>query len=216
MSMNLSFCKAQWLKGALLTLAATAWSCLAAGSASAGTSTDYYRIEEDWQIVLGTPNSASSTPQISMEMAPDPNAALAGVFLINYGDTPDFVAGGAQAQLWNQDTNLALADFRSNAFSTAGDTITFTLYMERSNGQLKFGVVKGNCASWGLVGNSKMNLTYPDNTPNFPSYQSSYSVNHATIVVGASRVQSMTLLQVRKYKANKNNYDTEPSQNVFP
>ena len=177
----------------------------------------YDRIEEDWELILNTPDGANGSPQIAFEMTPDAGSPLTGIFLINDRDTPNFIAGGVQVQLWNGDTNVATANFGSTTLSNKDEKITFTLYMDRqTGGQLKYGVLRGLCTTWGDLSKASLNVSCPDNTNTFTNYLSANSVGNAQITLGASRVKSLKVLQVRKYYVKGSGKDTESGITVYP
>lgn len=177
----------------------------------------YDRIEEDWELILNTPDGATGSPQIAFEMTPEAGSPLTGIFLINDRDTPNFLAGGVQVQLWNGDTNTATADFGSTTLANVDEKITFTLYMDRQTaGQLKYGVLKGQCTTWGDLGKAPLNVSCPDTMNTFTNYLSANSVSNAQIMLGANRVKSLKLIQVRKYYVKGQGKDTETGITVYP
>lgn len=178
----------------------------------------YDRIEEDWELIVGTPDKVTGSPQIALEMKPEAGSAFTGIFLINYRDTPDFLIGGVQVQLWENDVCRHEMDYRSNALGNVGEKIPFTLYLDRQNGsQLKFGVSKGKCQTWGdLGGGAPLDVMCIDPSTTFTTYDSNNSKLAAQIVAGETRVTSLKLLQVRKYYANKKGFDTETGSTVYP
>ena len=71
-------------------------------------STAVTRVEEDWELVIGTPSTNSDAPQVTCLISPLPNAdSYHATFVVNNHDMPTFVAGGLQLQVWNGKTLLA-------------------------------------------------------------------------------------------------------------
>src|SRR5690348_6704276 len=102
---------------ALLALAIGA----SVGTAAAQTvdTSQVKQVQEDWELVIATPDSTKGGPQISTLMSPsgDDNASFV-VFNLNYRDEPAFAAGGMQTQAWRDRTLLT--------HSTVGTTLLNT------------------------------------------------------------------------------------------
>jgi hypothetical protein len=174
------------------------------------------RIEEDWELVLNTPDTVNASPQIVLEMTPETGSPLTGLFLINYGDTPDFSIGGFQLQLWRSGTNVATESFACPPFDVPGETIAFTLSLDRqSAGRLSYGIMRGTCKAWKDLGKLP-DVTCTDQTSVFANYDSQNSVKNAQILCGEQRIKSLRLVQVRKYYANSKRVDTESGVVVYP
>lgn len=181
--------------------------------------TVYERIEEDWELVLATPDGEAASPQIALQMKPESSSPLTGMFLINYHDTPAYTAGGVQIQMWDRNTNVATADYPASTLTTQDEVIPFTLYMDRSTGNLRYGVCGGSCITWGdlAAAPEEIGVETPDNSTSFPQYDSAFSLRNAEIVCGATRVKSLRLLEVRKYYATRNGYVADSTiHQVYP
>lgn len=179
----------------------------------------YDRIEEDWELVLATPDGQAGSPQIEFQMKPEPNSSLTGMFLINYHDTPAYTAGGVQIQMWDRDINIATADFPASTLSDPDEAIPFTLYMDRSTGNLRYGVCAGHSTAWGDLsgGSEEICVEVPDNATSFPKYDTGFSLRNTEIVFGATRIKSLRLKEVRKYYTKGNSYDTDTTiYQVYP
>ena len=74
-----------------LLLALTLGSGLGTASAQSVDTSLIKQVEEDWELVIATPDSAKGGPQISTFMSPsgDENASFV-VFNLNYRDEPAF------------------------------------------------------------------------------------------------------------------------------
>ena len=180
----------------------------------------YVRIEQDWELVMATPDPTTTSPQIYIQMDPYPNSAKGGLFLLNYQDSPSFVAGGLQLQLWNLEQNLALQSFRTGAqLNTAGETITWTQFMTLSNGNLSFGVSRLRSKTFGNNGaadNWSVSTPYSEIKTFTGNYQTSDTLSESGILFGASAVTSIKLLQVRKYdSAGQHDAETTTKQ-LYP
>jgi len=209
-------------------LSVSQWSCRAVGvgamvfactcltSGGLVAQDGYTRIEEDWELVLSAPEPASGSPQISLDLAPEPDSPLAGIMLLNYRDAPSFASGGVQVQLWDGEQRLTSAGLPISPLDVENETITFTLYIERGSGNLRYGVKDGKCGDRISFGGGRLEVTYPDHKTTIDRYDSNHSLENATIVLGANRVELLRLRQVRKYRADGTGIDTESGKVVYP
>lgn len=193
------------------------YTCFVSGGLAAQDgATGYARIEEDWELVLVTPDGASGSPQISLDLAPEPDSPLAGILLLNYQDAPDFTSGGVQVQLWDGEQRLTTAGMPMPPLDVDNETISFTVFIERSGGTLRYGVKNGKCGDRINFGGGRLVVSCADRITTINRYDSNHSLENATIVLGANRVESLRLRQVRKYRADGAGIDTEPGKVVYP
>ena len=65
------------------------------------------KVEEDWQVVIATPDIIGVGPQITTCMSPLSDVSTTFVaFNLNYSQNPSFQAGGLQVQVWSNDQPL--------------------------------------------------------------------------------------------------------------
>jgi hypothetical protein len=193
---------------ALLTLAA---------AVPAAADGPYVRIEQDWELVLNTPDLSFPSPQVVIPMKSWRDSGKTAYFLVNHHDYPTFQAGGGQIQLWNNGVQLATKSFEGPTLVRDGEVVTWTQYLERKDGKLRFGLSAVEGEAWGT--NTADTLGGPveiaDTFPSFTAYETSYSAENAVITFGDERVHSLKLVAVRKYKLN-GQFDTEGPRNVYP
>ena len=92
-------------------LAMLALGLLAGGASCTRPRPD--QIQEDWQVVIGVPDPAGAGPQISTAMSPVTDGSTPSfVFDLNYQDSPSFIPGGMQVQVWSGDTDAELVHER--------------------------------------------------------------------------------------------------------
>jgi len=163
------------------------------------------RVEEDWQLVLGTPNTNVNCPQLSTAMLStgvdtDPHL----VFKLNYRDQPSYQSGGLSAQAWQGNTFLSNSDQGTVQCSTANETITWTQRMSLSGGNLNFKVLSGTSTTWGDFGvnDTDLAVTTASSLTDLSGYSPTNSVAKSGATYGADRVVTMTLLRVRYYQGN--------------
>lgn len=176
----------------------------------------YIRIEEDWELVLNTPDLSFPTPQIAVSMKPSAASTKTCLFLVNHHDTPAFQAGGGQIQLWEGDLK-SYKSFSGPILQTVGERVTWTQYMQRDGAHIQFGLSAVSGDAWG--DNTAETLGGPiywkDGNPEFWNYDSAVSVDQATITFGPERIELLKLVEVRKYMKD-GTFDVEGSRQVYP
>jgi len=174
----------------------------------------YTRIEQDWTIIVGAANSANGTPQIALQMKPDPALEEGCLFLLNYSDQPSFTGGGTQVQIWNGTTCLNSLSFGTQTLGKqVSEKLTFTMYMQVDGTNLTFGYTSLKSWSWGNKNNVLISVPYT--ATSLPNYVTSDSASNSVIMVGSAQVTSMTINAVRFYNGNTQ-VKSESITNVFP
>lgn len=158
------------------------------------------QVEEEWELQLAQPDPNTASPQVSCTISPFGHLdGWYAVWTVNYGNVPDFVPGGVQLQLWNQDRCVAVASWKSGVvLSRQNERLGWTLRMRKVDGRLVFDVAGGTSDSWGRfgpeVGLSHETSSFPDDLSN---YDVNLSVQNAEVGYAGNRVQSLTLKRVR-------------------
>jgi hypothetical protein len=156
------------------------------------------RIEEDWSLTVAAPNFQLSCPQISVQMAPSPDAWQFYQFHLNAQDVPKFVQGGLQLQAWEGKTVLAVKTSPdTQTMSTPGELVTWTQYLTRDDGGVEFGISVASSMTWGDFSGTMFRVAGADSV--LDNYSPDYSVRHSGITYGVNLVSSLVLVQVRKY-----------------
>ena len=107
------------------------------------------RVEEDWQLVISTPDPSTNSPQITMTMKPGNDASYPNmIFNVNYQDYPSFISGGLQMKVWQGNQVAASSTQGSGQLQTNNETITWTQRMSLSGGNLNFKILSGNSTTW--------------------------------------------------------------------
>lgn len=176
----------------------------------------YVRIEEDWELVLNTPDLSFPTPQIVMTMKPARTSSKSCLFLVNHHDNPSFKAGGGQIQLWDAGLR-SYKSFTGPTLINVGERVTWTQYMQRDGSRIYFGLSAVDGDAWGT--NTPETLGGPiywiDGNPEFWNYDSGVSTEEAAITFGPERVELLRLVQVRKYKKD-GSFEVEGARQVYP
>jgi hypothetical protein len=167
------------------------------------------QVEEDWVLVIATPNSFEVGPQITTCMSPVSDGSTPFVaFDLNYQDYPSFVAGGLQAKVYSgpNGTVQSSSSQGSASLQTTGETITWTQRLNLTGGNtLTYSIVNGQSTTWGAFGASQGlgPLTFTAPMTSLASYSPNTSVNNSGVGWQSNRVTKMTLVQVRYYSQGR-------------
>jgi hypothetical protein len=196
-----SRCAQNWFRGRLLAAAVVsiAGTLIAAGVCQAQWA-DVTKIEEDWELVIGTPDAGVAAPQTTCTIAPAGNLnGLHATLELNLRSQPSFSPGGVQLQLWNGEQLLATRTYVNySALSTANETITWTQVVRKNGANLIFEVSTGSSNTWGdFGGEGYLRASVDGSLLNLDTYSPDVSVANSGIGFAANRVQSLKLKQVR-------------------
>jgi len=185
-----------------LPFAVGAVALLAPAMARGQAQDDVVRVEEDWELVLGSPDTSVTGPQINSVLAPRGSESDLHMLLnINHQTTPSFVAGGLEMQLWHDST--ALVDKRTRVggvLNTPGEVVTWTQAASVSSNILTFEVINGQSTTWETFGgSSSLRMHLWTNWDHLNSYDPQVSIASSGVNFAENRVQSLTLKRVRLY-----------------
>lgn len=165
---------------------------------------DVTRVEEDWELVIGTPSITADAPQVTSVIAPFGAAgSVYATFTVNHYDTPVFTAGGLQLQVWNGKTLLASQRHPNQAvMSTPDETIRWTQVTKLTPEGLVFEVIGGHSTTWGAFGgDGTLKATIPTTAQNLNAYNPDVSAERSGVSFAGNRVWSLVLKGVRTYGA---------------
>jgi hypothetical protein len=168
------------------------------------------RVEEDWELVVHDPDVATDAPQLSTVLSPFGHLeSLYASFDFNHRSQPDFLAGGAQVQVWNGEQSLDRSNSNfTSKLQNAGETVTWTQVMKLHEGQLHFRVINGSSSSWGSFGNwPYLRVSVATSLSTLSDYDPAVSVDNSGVSYAGNRVTSLTLKRVRRYLANGELHD---------
>jgi hypothetical protein len=184
-----------WLSGpALVAMAQT-------------TQPAFDRVEEDWQMVIGSPETLANGPQITTTMSPYGTNA-SGPFIafdMNYREYPSYVPGGLQIQVWSGENLVALSGQGHEQLNTQNEAISWTQRMAYSSGQISYAIVNGRSTTWDEFPDdpAHLNVAYTTDLTTLSGYSPDVSVVNSSATWESNRVMSMAIVQVRYYLAGK-------------
>ena len=174
------------------------------GQTSSGPIT---KVEEDWQVVIGTPSPDEVGPQLTTCMSPvgDGSTPVA-TFDLNYCDYPTFQPGGLQVKVCSGADVLSSSSQGNALCQTANETISWTQQMiTTSSGNVTYTVVNGQSTTWGQFGSSQgLNpVSFTTSLTSMAGYSPDKSVGNSGAGWESNRVTSMTLVRVRYYNGTQ-------------
>ena len=171
-----------------------------AGTVSAQTLPTIVGVEEDWEMVLATPDPDSAGPQVICTMSPFANVdSLHCMLELNHRTVPEFAPGGLQFEVWYGEQLVTERRAPTQSIlSQPGEVICWTQRMELSDGTLHMEIVEGSSTTWGSFGGlGYLKADVSTTLDNLNNYRPTVSVENSGIPYAANRVQSLVLKRVR-------------------
>lgn len=156
-----------------------------------------WQVEEEWELVVATPDSGTSGPQVTCTMSPVGDlSGQYSTFDLNHRASPSFAAGGVHLHMWNGDTRLGTNSKHSNVlFDTTGEVVTWNVIMSVEAGALTVDIDNGQSTTWGIFGQSIIS-SVPTTLLNLDAYSPDVSVENSGIGYASNRVTSLKLKKV--------------------
>jgi len=157
-------------------------------------------IEEDWELVVLSPDPNSAAPQVSCTISPLSHvSSLHAAFELNHQSQPEFTAGGLQLQVWNGEQPLSSHKFPSpGVLAFDNEAVRWTQSLALADGTLTFEITNGSATTWGNFGGQgylKASLT--TNLESLNGYDPDISVQNSGVAYAGNRVTSLVLKRVR-------------------
>jgi hypothetical protein len=188
----------------------------AAASSADAQSPVITRVEQDWELVVTSPDPVNDAPQMVCVISPVGHVhSLYAAFELNQRTQPDFSPGGLQLQIWDGETMLRARSSLDNVLSQNNETITWTQKMQLVDGQLIVEIADGSSATWGAFGGA-LRLTVNTGLSNLNGYESNVSVANSGVGYGGNRVQSLVLKRTRFITDAGQTLEDSVPKTVFP
>jgi hypothetical protein len=162
-------------------------------------------VEEDWELVVNTPDPLKASPQIITWMSPTGTCdELHFGTAFNHVQRPDFQSGGFQTKAL---AGEAVVEERfsenGNNLDKTDETLRWTQRMFLQDQELTFEVVQGTSQSWGSFGgpNSRVKLN-AGSIINLNQYSPIRSREWSGVGYAANRVSKLELKSARLYTAD--------------
>ncbi len=195
-----------------LLVTALLLGCTGVGWAQSGATV--VRVEEDWELVVGTPDSETDAPQVSCAISPLGNLdSWHAALELNQQSLPTFTAGGVQLQVWQGEVPLSDRRFPNAAvLAHPGETVCWTQTMQLDEGNLTFEIINGTSTTWGnFGGQGYLKASVATTLSSLGTYSPAVSVENSGVGYAANRVQSLVLKRVRYHMSTGDQIeDTTP------
>ncbi len=207
-----------WRGFAALAVAALTLTAPVSGQPQPPAVGPIVRIEQDWELVVSAPDAERCAPQVFVQAFPESGGPYLCQLLFNHNDQPRFAAGGLEVDIFQGDAlQSAQEALPGKPIATGdGERITFTVSLRILPGESTLRLKAKNLTS--SVSGSiapDFDVTAPYTPAAFTNYQTSDSKNNSGILLGANRVTSLKITQVRKYDTD-DNMVTEGGVQVYP
>lgn len=163
------------------------------------------RVEEDWELVVATSDSNSTSPQVVTAFSPygDVEGHYA-TFEVNHQSAPEFGSGGLHLQIWDgEGVETTVCNGDDTVMSSDGETVRWTQRIRLKNNQLYFSIRNGTSETWGNFGGSgTMWRSVHTSLTHLNAYNPDISVRNSGVTYGGNRVTSLVLKSVRRYLSN--------------
>src|SRR5262249_22653834 len=125
--------------------------CLSGAALSAD---DLVHVEEDWELVVATPDSNSCGPQIACTLSPFNHIDETYFTLeLNHRSVPYWSPGGVTLHQWNGEWRTQSMDRPDRSvMQTNNETVTWTQILDVHDHVLTFQVKNGTSTTWGPFG----------------------------------------------------------------
>lgn len=161
------------------------------------------RVEEDWELVIESPDLIAEGPQLTTSMSP--TGDIEGLFVafnLNYRGQSPYRSGGLEVVAFNGEVAMAVSTQGSGLLSTDGEQLTWTQQLRVSGGTLSYQIVGGESTTWGKFGQgsgTNLGVTTAAGLSTLDAYDPAVSVARSGAGWQPNRVRSMTLVRVRYY-----------------
>jgi hypothetical protein len=175
------------------------------------------RVEEDWELVIATPDEDGDSPQVTTAMSPagDDEADYCS-FELNHQSQPSYFPGGLHLHAWDGEYLLGSVHEQNGAsLYRVHERISWTQAMSLSDGQLTYEVKQGSSETWSAFGGESLRLVVNSTLPNLNEYDPSESLRDTGVGYGANRVVSLTLVRVRLVTSTEETFEVDINQDVL-
>lgn len=157
------------------------------------------RVEEDWVLVVETPDPLQDAPQVSTWMSPH-HSLTEDYFGVdfNHAQRSGYDGGGFQTKAMHDATVIdeRLLNHGQN-LNIVNETVKWTQVLAIDNRKLIFSIKNGSSISWGSFGGSDTEIRRPTSMDNLNSYNPKISCESSGVGYAANRVASLKLSKIR-------------------
>jgi hypothetical protein len=203
-----------WSFGRVLGLVA---AIALAASAAHAVAQDITHVEEDWEMVLGSPDSNICGPQVAITMSP--LSDISGTFFtleVNHRSAPYWTPGGITLHQWSGEQRVQSMDRADRSImQTDGETVTWTQSLDCNGALLTFQIKNGSSTTWGpwgRSGNLKLQTTWL--AGNLNNYTPDVSVAQSGVAYAGNRVKTLRIKQLRVTLSDGSQFTDDTTRTV--
>ena len=157
------------------------------------------RVEEDWELIVSTPDPNRDAPQISTWMSPTNSLGSDHFGVdINHAQRAGHAGGGFQTK--RMSAAQLIEDRCGNIgakLQVDGETIRWTQLLAIIEQDVVFAVKNGTSISWGNFGGPDTLIRIPISLGNLNGYDPNLSCESSGVGFALNRVASLKLLRIR-------------------
>ena len=154
-------------------------------------------VEEEWKLVLDTPNTTGDSPQFCTSFSLGNGDYIVTTW--NYRTYPDYVEGGIQLQVWEDGEVVDVTTVDLAELNVKDDTITWKHVYRVQASDVDMKIVGVNSQTWGNNINTSSVSKPNANVANFNLYDPAASCRESGITLGANRVEWFGITGVTVY-----------------
>lgn len=159
------------------------------------------RVEEDWELVVATPNPLQNSPQISTWMSPGDSLEVQHFGAnFNHAQKDDYLGGGFQTRAYQ---GASVMDDKVNCngikLSANGELLKWTQVMAIIKEELVFAIKDGSSQSWGDFGGRETLVRDATSVNDLNGYRPNKSAEWSGVGFASNRVALLKLAKVRYF-----------------
>jgi hypothetical protein len=172
---------------------------------SAASAQDLVKVEENWELVLGEPETITAGPQVMTTMGPFTHLDdTYFTFELNHLSAPSWSPGGLHVHKW-------YSEAREGTYSRAdrsllrydNEVLTWTQVLSISNNKLRFQINNGVSLTWGSFGHTGLMAVEKNWGANhINGYSPEMSVAQSGVSYAGNRVKSLKIKSIKQTYSN--------------
>jgi hypothetical protein len=191
---------------------------LLATSSLAGNEPRIVRVEEDWEVIVQSPDPLLEAPQIGTWMSPQ--ADLKDLYFgveLNHASQSALEGGGYQTKCMRGATLLtARHNCKGQRLQVHDEKIEWTQTLHLDGNDLVFEIRNGRSSTWGNFGGDDSQVRHRTDLNRLNLYSPTLSSKQSGISYASNRVAEMRLKSIRLVDDQDNVHTIEMDEIIYP